>query len=764
MTIILIVLEAVALAAFFAPSPILFAVAAVAAALILLLLVRGLARILACGAGTQAKNVAPKVVLAFSPLCLLFLRFLPEFVFLRDIRGFLLPLASAGVILLLFLLSSDGRAPSSAARPAPKKAWLVLFLVSFAVYAFLASGLVFPQHPLTGDEPHYLLITQSLVADGDINLFNNYAARDYLRFYPGEMESHARPGRRGPGTLYSRHFPGLSLLLVPFYVLAEQTANLKAFIFIVRLPICLLAALLGAAFFLFVLDLTGSRRASLASWLIFSFTGPLLFFSGLIYPEVLAALVSLLVFRYLILYRDERPSVLLLSGLGLALLPWFAVKYLVLSLVLFALAVARRLRRPLAHRGGLIRLSVFPIISAVMYLFFVWSLFGHLAPSAVYSGTEAPKSLASIRPGLATNLGEFWSAGLGLFFEQKAGILVYAPIYLLAAAGFVLLWKKRKAIAAQMLAVFGAFWVLSAASFYLGGYAPPGRPLIPLSWILAGFVGVALAAPVGRAASLVKGSLLCLSFLVAGFSLSAPALLYHLNVNPVLGGAGGESRFLTAASGLFFEPIRWTASFDASGLLGFRPLAAWILVLLLVSALYLRSSGRRTVKAGRFSPTARAMIVIVASLVILAGVFFRVRLDRRAVYPMEGCEVFFQDENHFDPERGGFWTKGTRETFLVLKSPLRLGALSLTLSSAAAGEAEVRVGRMRRVVRHDPKKAPRLELVFESPRGCPWRGAFLYAIAVSERRAFVPYRLDRRQPDSRTLGVFIEIGGLRPAP
>ncbi|GIW04201.1 MAG: hypothetical protein KatS3mg059_0821 [Thermomicrobiales bacterium] len=39
-------------------------------------------------------------------------------------------------------------------------------------------------NPLTGDEPFYVMTAISLVEDGDLDETNNYANRDYERFYP----------------------------------------------------------------------------------------------------------------------------------------------------------------------------------------------------------------------------------------------------------------------------------------------------------------------------------------------------------------------------------------------------------------------------------------------------------------------------------------------------------------------------------------------------------------------------------------------------
>ena len=598
MTIALFILEATALTAFFASDPGGFVILAPVGGAVMFLLARGSALLLSGKTGVISKAFESKIVLSFSPVCLLLLKHLPAVVFLKDIRGFLVPLAAAGTIILLSLMFSEARDPAKIAEIAPRRPWLRLFLFSFAINTLLASGLVFPTHPLTGDEPHYLLITKSLLADGDINLYNNTVQEDQRRFYPGAMESHAKPGRGGPRTLYSRHLPGLSVLLVPFYALADRTEDLGTFVFIVRLPICLLTALLGAAFFLFALDLTGSRRAATTAWCVFSFSAPVFFFSGLIYPEVPAALITLLVFRSLFLRREARPAALLLSGAGLGLLPWFSAKYAVLAIVLYALAAVPRLKRSPLNRRELIRLSAFPLVLGPLFLLFLWSQYGHFNPIAVYAGAEAPQVLASALPWKAAGIREFASAGLGLFFEQKAGILVYAPVYLLAGAGFLLLWRRKRAVAARLLAVFAAYWTLCAASFFLGGYCPPGRPLLPVIWILGGFVSLAMVEPAGRAATLIKAALVGLGLIIVLLSVTAPGLLYHANLNPRRGNVDIESRFLAAAGTLFFDPVKWAPSLNASATLNAWPLAAWILAAALFSVLFSRPDRIRPTRGG----------------------------------------------------------------------------------------------------------------------------------------------------------------------
>ena len=89
--------------------------------------------------------------------------------------------------------------------------WLA---AAIAAAAYLAGAWqIFPQLP-TGDEPHYLVIAQSLVKDHDLQIENNHRRGDYHDYYGGDL----RPDylRRGQnGEIYSVHAPGLSVLVAP---------------------------------------------------------------------------------------------------------------------------------------------------------------------------------------------------------------------------------------------------------------------------------------------------------------------------------------------------------------------------------------------------------------------------------------------------------------------------------------------------------------------------------------------------------------------
>ena len=59
----------------------------------------------------------------------------------------------------------------------------VLWLVLFGIYAGTLGIHGADDHRFAGDEPHYLLMAQSIASDGDIDLRNQYAKREYRGFY-----------------------------------------------------------------------------------------------------------------------------------------------------------------------------------------------------------------------------------------------------------------------------------------------------------------------------------------------------------------------------------------------------------------------------------------------------------------------------------------------------------------------------------------------------------------------------------------------------
>ena len=94
----------------------------------------------------------------------------------------------------------------------PSRAPWAAVVCAFLVYTAAAARLA-PLLP-GGDEPHYLIIAQSLWRDGDLRIENNHQRGDYLEYFNGTL----RPDylRRGQdGQIYSIHLPGVPALIAP---------------------------------------------------------------------------------------------------------------------------------------------------------------------------------------------------------------------------------------------------------------------------------------------------------------------------------------------------------------------------------------------------------------------------------------------------------------------------------------------------------------------------------------------------------------------
>src|SRR5947199_249206 len=85
--------------------------------------------------------------------------------------------------------------------------------IVFSAIAFsLGAWAVAPRQPV-GDEPHYLIITQSLLLDHDLQIENNHRRGDYRAYFRGGDMKPDYLNRGANGQIYSIHAPGLPVLI-----------------------------------------------------------------------------------------------------------------------------------------------------------------------------------------------------------------------------------------------------------------------------------------------------------------------------------------------------------------------------------------------------------------------------------------------------------------------------------------------------------------------------------------------------------------------
>ena len=144
----------------------------------------------------------------------------------------------------------------AAGRDGPRLAraptWLLL-VAAGTLYAGVglrhAAGL-----QVSGDEPHYLVMAQSLWRDHDLDLRDEYDGEEWAEFVPGPLRPHwGAP--RADGRPFPAHSPGLPLLLAPAYAALGREGCV--------LVMALVAAAAALVCRRLALQLTGDEAASL---------------------------------------------------------------------------------------------------------------------------------------------------------------------------------------------------------------------------------------------------------------------------------------------------------------------------------------------------------------------------------------------------------------------------------------------------------------------------------------------------------------------
>lgn len=383
--------------------------------------------------------------------------------------------------------------------------------VAAAVFAatVLVSGLAASQLTRTalfpaGDEPHYLVIAQSLWRDGDLRIENNHAREDYREYFPRELEPHYLT-RGADEEIYSIHPVGLPVLLAPVYAAGGYDA--------VVLVLILMAAAAATLAWWWTMGALNAPGAATFAWAAIACSAPFLFNTFTVYPEIAAAL-AVMVAVVLAVRSDPNRSGLgawLTIGLACASLPWLSTKYAPMSAVIILVVFGRLWTRPLRlfMTNRRVWAVAAPYVASLAAWFaFFYVIWGVPLPQAPYGSLTqtTPLNLAVGAP--------------GLLFDQEYGLLAFAPVYVLAATGLVMMWRagaelRRQAV--EILMIFGALLgTVGAFGIWWGGTSAPARPLASGLLLLALPIAAAFrAAPAGSARRAGQHLLLWVSVAIA---------------------------------------------------------------------------------------------------------------------------------------------------------------------------------------------------------------------------------------------------------
>ena len=360
-----------------------------------------------------------------------------------------------------------------------------------------------------GDEPHYLVIAESLRRDGDLAIDDNHERGDYLPFFRGELAPDYL--RRGVDRrIYSIHAPGLPVLVLPAYAAFGYAGVIAAL---------LIASAWGAALlWRLVRDVTADAGAAWFAWAAAVLASPILFHAFTVFPDGVAGVAALIAVRGLAeiagVRRDRDPSTpaswqtLVSSGAALAVLPWLhtraAVIAAALGLAIAGTAIWRRTPWP-----RVAAFAIVPVLSAAGWFGYFLRVYGTLDPSAPYGG-YTQTAWAHVPAGVA-----------GLLLDAQFGVLGVAPVFALALFG--LAWMAigdpaadrapvgsrtgSRIVAVAIVAAFVGYAIASASyRMWWGGTSAPARFLVPMLLPMAVPIGVAWSRTRGLAFGGVAGA------------------------------------------------------------------------------------------------------------------------------------------------------------------------------------------------------------------------------------------------------------------
>ena len=367
-----------------------------------------------------------------------------------------------------------------------RTAGFVVVVIAFAVN--IAALLIWDArglYGLSGDEPHYLVISDSLWSFRSFDVSAAYLKEALIPdLYPLGLLPVDFAGTLGSDWSWAHYVQSSNgifswhgvligwMLAVPFGL----CGILGAKIYMVAL---------GAGIVWVVYLLSGlifeSVRARFTVSLVLALTYPLLLASNQIFPDLPAGGLALLGVYWLIWEVNARsagsikprPIVTIVVAFLVALLPWVGIKYApIAAVILIALLIVSRSK---------VSVVVATAISALLLMAFQRyaydSPFGAFAEGVVEYGPE------------------FWVRFFGLVLDQNQGFLFYSPLLWLGLVGIVPLFRFSRLVAVVWLLCVLLLLVPSAAhpgsyggGSFVGRYGWVAALLffVPTMFVLAG--------------------------------------------------------------------------------------------------------------------------------------------------------------------------------------------------------------------------------------------------------------------------------------
>jgi hypothetical protein len=362
----------------------------------------------------------------------------------------------------------------------------------------------------TADEPQYLLSAQSLWEDRDLDIADELAAERWRDFHEAPLPVQTEP--LPDGRTLSPHDPLLPALLAAPVGLAGWAGA--------KVALALVGGLLAA-----LLVFTAHRRFGVPVTTAAVVVGatavspPLAAYASQVYPELPAALAVTAAVAAVTGPFDRRSR--WAFGAAVVALPWLAVKYVPVAMVLAGAGLWRLWRRADTRAAAALVASfaagglAYVVVHRVLYGgWTVYAAGDHFAGGELTVVGHDPDHLGRTR------------RVLGLLVDRDFGLLRWAPVWALAVPAVAAMVRRRPSGTDVLLLPLAAGWAVATwVALTMHGWWWPGRQVVvvlPLAVLAVAWWAAQVRGVASTAAAL--GALGALSWL---WLLADVAVLDH---------------------------------------------------------------------------------------------------------------------------------------------------------------------------------------------------------------------------------------------
>jgi hypothetical protein len=300
------------------------------------------------------------------------------------------------------------------------------------------------------------------------------------------------------------------------------------------------------------------------------------------------------------------------------MLPWIHTRFALIAGSLGALIILR-LSATKNPAGKAVAFLTIPAISAICWMGFFIGVYGTPDPSAPYANEEG--SAAFIPGGMA-----------GLFFDQRFGVLAYAPVLIVALVGLAGMVSRARwrRLGFELLFVLVPY-LLSVTHFAMwwGGRSAPARFFVPMLPLLAIPAGVGWTRIAHRATRATVLAALALTAFISCSLVFVDGGQLAFNVRESY---AGWLEWLNNATDLALGMPAW---WRGSETLLYRDVAIWLVVFGVAWFVLRAIEGVRRLRSRGGLAAATGAVYSLAVMIALTIVWTLARVDGRNVTPAQ---------------------------------------------------------------------------------------------------------------------------------